>query len=76
MNQEVRIQIDVSITLNANYSAAEIAAIVERGARRCFPNNDKVFHSLRFAEEDAIYSRRRDRIAWTPIIRPPALPKG
>lgn len=74
MKQEVRIKLDMSITLDCKHSAAEIKAIIERGFRASFPNNQKIFHSLRYAEEHAIYSKRRDRIVWSPIIKPLEFP--
>ena len=74
MKQEVRIKLDMSITVSCKHSAAEIAAMVERGVRASFPNNHKTIHSLRYAEDHAIYSQRRDRITWSPIIKPLAFP--
>jgi len=72
MMQEVRVQIDVSLTVDARHSAAVVADMVERGARRCFPNNHKEFNHVRFAEEAAIYSLAKT-IVWTPV---PALTDG
>jgi hypothetical protein len=74
MKQELRIKLDMSITVDCKHSAAGLAAMVERGVRASFPNNRKVIHSLKFAEEHAIYSQRRDRITWSPIIKPLAIP--
>jgi len=70
MKQEVRIKLDVSITLDAKHSDEEVRAIVERGARAAWPNNYKYFHSLRFAEERHIYHRRDNRIQWQSIFKP------
>lgn len=68
MDQEVRVKLDVSITINAKHSTADLAAMIERGVRKAFPNNHKHFHSLRFAEEAALYSGSK-RIRWRHIFR-------
>lgn len=66
MKQEVRIQLDISLTLDANHSDEEVRAIVERGARNAWPNNSKHFHALRYAEERHIY--HEDSIQWQTIF--------
>jgi hypothetical protein len=68
--QEVRVQVDVSLTLSTRHDAATVQAIVERGLRGMFPNNHKVFNSARFAEEAAIYSSPSPRIRWICLHRP------
>lgn len=65
--QEIRVQIDVSITLSTKYSAEETRAIIDRNARAVFPNNYGKINSLRYAEEAAIYSG--DAIQWSDIIK-------
>ena len=71
IEQEVRVQIDVSITLNAKYDAAEVRRIVERGARSVFGNNYRVFRSIRFAEEAEIYSADVEAaIRWSNLVNP------
>ena len=67
MKQEVRIQLDVSLTLDAKHSDEEVRDIVERGARNAWPNNYKHFHALRYAEERHIYHGKD--IQWQTIIR-------
>lgn len=71
MKQEVRIKLDVSLTISAEHSTEELTAIIERGARTAFPNHHKRFHEIRFAEERELYGLRRYP-RWTPIIRKPA----
>jgi hypothetical protein len=72
MEQEVRVVIDVSLTVNAKHSAVEVAAIVNRGARSMFPCNHKVFNEVKFAEEFAIYGEREEGsdIKWTALVEP------
>lgn len=65
MKQEVRIQLDVSITLNAKYSDDEVRDIVLRGAGIVWPNNEKNIHALRYAEERHIYGA--GEIKWQTI---------
>jgi hypothetical protein len=67
MKQEVRIQLDVSLTLDAKHSDEEVRAIVERGARNAWPNNHKHFHALSYAEERHIY-HHYSTIQWQPIF--------
>jgi hypothetical protein len=69
MKQEVRIQIDVSIQLDAKYTATEVRDIVERAARSVARNNDRTFTQIRFAEEAQIYSTESGQIEWTDIIK-------
>jgi len=68
MKQEVRIKLDVSITLDAKHSDEEVRAIIERGARAAWPNNYKYFPSLKYAEERHIYHNQR--IQWQSIFDP------
>ena len=65
--QEVRVQVDVSLTVATKYSAEEVREIVKRGLRGMFPNNWKQFHAAKFAEEHAIYSASRRGVVWTVI---------
>jgi len=69
MKQEVRIQLDVSLTLDAKHSDQEVLAMVERGARNAWPNNHKYFHALRYAEERHIYHGKD--IQWQTLVRRP-----
>lgn len=66
MKQEVRIQIDISITLDAKHDDRAVRDIVERGARNLYPNNYGHLHSLRYAEERHIYGP--GEIEWQPIV--------
>ena len=66
MKQEVRIQLDISITLDAKHSEEEVKDIVLRGASRAWPNNSKHFNALRYAEERHIY--HGDSIQWQTIL--------
>ncbi len=74
MTQEIRVRLDVSLTVNAKHSTERIRKIVEAGARAAWPNNYKHFHGLQFAEERDIYHPEPptpDRsIRWTDIIPP------
>lgn len=65
MKQEVRIQLDVSISLNAKYSDDEVRDIVLRGADIVWPNNEKYIRALRYAEERHIYGA--GEIKWQTI---------
>jgi hypothetical protein len=67
IKQEVRVQIDVSVTLDAKYTRDEVLAIVERGAFAAFRNNTRTFNRIRYAEEAAIYSTESGYIDWTVI---------
>jgi hypothetical protein len=67
MKQEVRIQFDVSITLDAKYSESEVRDIVLRGARSAWPNNEKHIQALCYAEERHIYNDLS--IEWQTIHR-------
>lgn len=66
-DQEVRIQLDVSVTVKCRHSAAEVAEIVCRAARNFMPNNHKHINALRFAEEGQIYGGKR--IRWTTVFK-------
>jgi hypothetical protein len=66
--QEVRIVLDMSITLSTRYEAKEVREIVERGAFLAFRNNPTIIHDLKFAEEHAIYKQGNDaEPEWTAI---------
>jgi hypothetical protein len=62
MKQEVRLQVDVSLTIDAKHDREAVRQILERGIRQMFPNNHKVYNSASFAEEADIYRPRNDRI--------------
>ena len=66
MKQEVRIQLDISLTLDAKHSDDEVKDIVLRGASNAWPNNGKHFHALRYAEERHLY--HGDSIHWQTIF--------
>jgi len=68
IKQEVRICLEISIELAAHHTAAEVRAIVMRGAGRAFHNNHRRIRALKYAEEFAIYSADPAGIRWTPII--------
>jgi len=63
MKQEVRLQVDVSLTIDAKHSRDEVRNILRRGLRCMFINNDKAYNSASFAEEADIY-RPRDGVKW------------
>ena len=68
MKQEVRLQLDVSLTIDAKHSRDEVRNILERGIRQMFPNNHKKYHYAYFAEESDIYSTETgeegDGVRW------------
>jgi hypothetical protein len=66
MKQEVRVQLDVSLTVDAKHSDAKVRDIVESGIRNAWPNNYKYIHDLRYAEERHIYQGKR--IRWQTIF--------
>lgn len=74
--QEVRVQIDVSITLKARYTSDEVKRIVTDGARRVFRNNAGVMNGIRFAEEAAIYQADSTAaINWVTLVDEPTRTK-
>lgn len=56
MKQEVRIQLDVSVTIDCKYSRDELTRMIRNAAGYFMPNNCKRFNELKFAEESQIYS--------------------
>jgi len=66
MKQEVRVRLDVSLTVDAKHSDAKVRDIVESGARSAWPNNYKHIHELRYAEERHIY--HGNKIRWQTIF--------
>lgn len=66
MQQEVRVQIDISLIVDAKHSRKALRGIVERGVRKAFPNNHKHIRTLRFAEEADLYSH--SQITWEVIF--------
>ena len=64
MKQEVRLRLDVSLTVSASHNRQKLRDILERGIRCAFPNNDKHFHAVEFAEERDIYGADGEGIAW------------
>jgi hypothetical protein len=66
MIQEVRVRLDVSLTVDAKHSDAKVRSIVERGVRNAWPNNYKHINDLRYAEERHIYQGKR--IRWQTIF--------
>jgi len=60
MKQEVRLKLDVSLTIDAKHSRDEVRNILRRGIRCMFINNDKVYNSASFAEEADIYGSSAD----------------
>jgi hypothetical protein len=65
MQQEVRVRLDVSLTVDAKHSDAKVRDIVESGVRNAWPNNYKHIHELRYAEERHIYHSKT--IRWQTI---------
>ncbi|MDB6095553.1 MAG: hypothetical protein JWM32_3115 [Verrucomicrobia bacterium] len=68
IQQEVRVVIDVSLTLSTKHDAPKVRQIIERGLTRMFPNNYKHFNAAKFAEEQAIYGP--GAILWQTIHAP------
>lgn len=66
MKQEVRIQLDISVTFDAKYSEEELQAIIERDVHSIWTRRDRQIHSLRYAEERHIY--HGDSIQWQTIL--------
>lgn len=62
--QEVRLRLDVSLTINAKHNRQKLRDILERGIRSAFPNNHKHFNAVDFAEEADIYSTGGGEIKW------------
>jgi hypothetical protein len=62
MKQEVRLKLDVSLTIDAKHGTDELRDIIERGIRQMFPNNHKKYNAVSFAEESDIYGD--DGIKW------------
>lgn len=67
--QEVRVLVDVSLSLNAKHNAQAVRELVERGMRGLMPRWSKTFNEVKFAEENALYGADSDEIKWTPLIR-------
>jgi hypothetical protein len=63
-NQEVRVKVDLSLTLSTKHGSFAVKQIVQSGIRRMFPHYPKVYHEARFAEEGAIYSHGAAIIPW------------
>jgi hypothetical protein len=66
MNQEVRVKLDVSLTVNCRYGTEELREMIERGVREAFPDKWKYIHELRYAEERHIYHSKN--IRWQTIM--------
>jgi hypothetical protein len=71
MKQEVRVRLDVSVTVDAKHSDAKVRQIVESGVRTAWPNNYKHIHELRYAEERHIYNGTypRKKIRWQTVYK-------
>jgi hypothetical protein len=66
MKQEVRLKLDVSLTIDAKHDRNQLSKIIERGIRCMFPNNHKVYNSAYFAEEADIYSN--GDVKWESLL--------
>lgn len=66
MKQEVRIQLDVSVTIDVKYTTKELDDMIRRAAGNFMPNNFKSFHCLRYAEESQLYCD--EPISWSAIF--------
>lgn len=66
MHQEVRVKLDVSLTVNCRYGTEELREMIERGVRNAFPDKWKYIHELRYAEERHIYHSKN--IRWQTIL--------
>jgi hypothetical protein len=66
MKQEVRLKLDVSLTIDAKHSRDDVRNILRRGIRCMFINNDKVYNSASFAEEADIYSN--GDVKWESLL--------
>jgi hypothetical protein len=67
-DQELRIQLDVSVTIKCKHTAEEVRAMVNTAVRNFMPKNWKHINALRFAEEGQIYGGKE--IKWTDIHKP------
>lgn len=71
MKQEVRIQLDVSVTIDAEHSRVTLLEMIQSAARTFMLNNHKVYHCLRFAEEADIYPASGTyNINWETVLAP------
>jgi hypothetical protein len=64
-DEELRIQLDVSLTVRRDITPEEVLKLVQEGAARAFPDHHNTVNSLRFAEEGQIYIE--DEIQWTSV---------
>ena len=61
--QEVRLKVDISLTMRAEHSEEQIREILMRGIYNSFPNNPLVVNEMMFAEERDIYFDTQ--VGWT-----------
>jgi len=69
-NQEVRMKVDLSLTVSTKHGSFAVKQIVQRGIRRIFPHYPKVYHEAKFAEENAIYNHGAAIIPWSYLNGP------
>lgn len=63
-------RLDLSLTISTKHTREELKRILENGIRCMFPNNDKHFNSIEFAEEADIYSTNNGIIKWEYLKTP------
>jgi hypothetical protein len=63
--QEVRLKLDISLTIRAEHNVKEIRDILMRGIYNSFPNNPLIVNELAYAEERDIHFE--SFVKWTDI---------
>jgi hypothetical protein len=63
--QEIRLRVDISITLRSEHMEQEIRQILMRGVYNAFPNNPLIVNEMLFAEERDVHFT--DQVRWTNI---------
>jgi hypothetical protein len=61
--QEVRLRVDLSLTLRSEHTEGDIREILMRGIYNAFPNNPLIVNEMLFAEERDVHFDTRVR--WT-----------
>jgi hypothetical protein len=63
--QEIRLRVDISITLRSEHMEQDIRQILMRGVYNAFPNNPLIVNEMLFAEERDVHFT--DQVRWTNI---------
>lgn len=61
--QEIRLRVDISITLRSEHMEQDIRQILMRGVYNAFPNNPLIVNEMLFAEERDVHFT--DQVRWT-----------